>query len=427
MRNGQNLLKALDGFLESVTTNKAAEAASTAGHVQNQGDSGTSHPSKSVDDGTQEATEGSRSAENTADVKSDVPGQPVDAAKEDKLDGASENPLTTAKPTGEDPANETSSTDGLIGGEAGKDSSGKDTTHPAKVDFGGKYASIKEAAAGLTSRINAYNAKLAALDIPPKPDAKKAAASKAAAAEPATADPPEPGASAESAADPPPEPPAEGKGEDATKEAAASPDADVAAGKQAAETAVAQLVKLASGKQTSAELVTALAKHACADANLLGDMYEGIAAGATEAEKEARVKTARAQATVAYDGVKTAMETEMAAGGAGGLGSADAGADAMAFGGEGEQPGATDPGAGAAAGAGGGEIEQIIQALVQAGIDPNILAEIDPADLAEAIAEMQGGGGGEEAMMGAPELGAPEMGVPPEEGAAPELAPAAAM
>lgn len=408
MSNGQNLLEEIDGFLNAVEATKAAESASAAGRVQNQGDASTAHPSKGVDDGTQNAPEGARSAENTADVKSDVPGQPVDAAKEDKMEGQSENPLTTAKPTGEDPANETSSVDGLIGGEAGKDHQGKDTKHPAKVDFGGKYASatpgeVKVAAVSLMAQVNEFNAQVAALNVG---TAKEPGGTAKQAVEKSAAGPP---------ADPPPaeNPPAETPPVK-TKEANA-PDPDEEAGKKAAEVAAAGLGLTGP----SAELVHDMAKEAIADANRVVEFCTGLQTGADEVTQEKRVKTARAGAVKMHTVVKQAIGDEMA------------GADTMAYGGEGEQPGAVGEGAGAGAGAepGGlasGELEQIIAELQAAGIDPEILAQIDPADLAQALAEAEGGGGG---MPGGGMPGGGMMGEEPpmEEGPAPEMAPAAVM
>lgn len=443
--SSHTLVEEIDSFLKSVESTKAAESTSEEGHVQNQGDSGTAHPSKSVDDGTQDATEGARSAENTADVKSDVPGQPVDEAKEDRLDGASETPLSTAKPTGEDPANETSSVSGMIGGDAGKDSQGKDTAHPAKADFGGKYASAKEAAINLMARINSFNAKIAALDTS-KPEVKKVA-------EAMTKNP-----SAASVS-------SDGAKKAKVAISAVETNDDVLAGEKAAEVAASQLGLI--GDVNQQELVTNIAKEAFDDANALCDLYVGMAQGNKEAselaaKKKANIPVARKQASALLRKIKKAME------------GGNAGADALAYGGEGEQPNAMGEGMGAppegkmpmpggepsgspmmSGGEMGGEemgegemggemgggdeatVMKIIQELQAAGIDPEVLANIDPEDLAQAIAEAQGGemgggmmGGGEMggAMMGGEKPGMPggEMGgggeeYPPERGAAGEM------
>lgn len=366
MSNGNTILEEIDTFLASVSNTKAAETASAQGHVENQGDSGTSHPSKSVDDGTQTATEGSRSAENTADVKRDVPAA-VDEAKEDKMDGASENPLTTAKPTGEDPANETSSANGLIGGDAGKDHAGKDTSHPAKVDFGGKYASVKEAADDLANRINDYNAKLAALTVDDAPAPVKKEKTKEAAA---TSDPKSDKAETKEASDD-------------------TEDADVAAGRAAAEQAIEQLSKVAADAEATDtnELIAEVVKSAVEDANLLIDFYAGMHDGVVE--KRAEAAKAGKDAGKLRDALKKAME---AAGPEASM-PEDEGADSMAYGGDSESG---EPAEGGAPGGGENQmVEQVIAALEQAGIDPSILAELPPEALAEALSMIQGGGGAE--------------------------------
>lgn len=389
-----DILTRISDFLDEVASEKAAEAsASSEGHVQNQGDSGTSHPSKSTDDGTQEATEGARSAENSSDVKSDVPGQSVDSASEDKMTGASENPLTTAKMTGEDPANETASASGLIGGDAGKDSEGKDTSHPAKVDFDGKYASVrellakgqtKEAAATLHDRVNAFNARIAALTSPP--EEKKATA-------------------------------AEAKSAGENKTAANAPSADELAGEKAAKVAAAKL-GLPTNEQKQHELVTNIAKQAMDDADTYCDFLEGVRDGEKEAAENNR--QVRSDAKELLQTVKRAMQDDMA------------GADMLAGGGEGEVPDAAGEGAGAGgdmmppAEGEGDIIEQIIEALTAANIDPAELAEINPEDLAQALSG--GGGGGGDVGMGAEGELPPEGGMTPEDVGQPaEMAPAAAL
>lgn len=388
MSKGLDLLSEIDSFLAAVETEKAAETASTQGHVQNQGDTGTSHPSKSIDDGTQDASEGSRSAENTADVKSSVPGQSVDVAKEDKMEGKSENPLTTAKPTGEDPSNETSSANGLIGGEAGKDSSGQDTKHPAKVDFGGKYAAaspatIKDAAARLLERINDYNAQVAALNISTNNSSEKKAKDSSNSGNASTSEPKKEDSNNDKASN--------------SKEASAV-DSDEEAGKKAAEIAANELALTGPG----AELIEHIAKEAMADANRVADFCDGLHQGANESEQENNVKTARKDATEMHAVIKKAIEDNMA------------GADAMAYGGEGEGPETAGEGAGS-----GGEIEQIVAELQAAGIDPEILAQLNPADLAAAIVEASSG-----SSEGASEINEEP---PPAVEATPEMAPTAAI
>lgn len=157
-RSQSSQIATIDSFIRQVGENtKTAEAKSEAGSIGG----ATSHPVKDVDDRLIEAKEGERSAENTKDVKADVPNS-VDGTAEasktaasifdlaarfaKKADGAVSKPgsaesdhiSTTTKvaPTGEDPKNETSSA------KAGKEDPG--SSHPARTDNdqldGHKYA-----------------------------------------------------------------------------------------------------------------------------------------------------------------------------------------------------------------------------------------------------------------------------------------------
>ena len=156
-------MRSIDRFLQEVaaTEKRAAEANTEPGSIGG----ATSHPVKDVDDSTEDASEGSRSAENTADVKSDQGTASVDstpenvadkkasakraAARKYAVDGKSEdgsiNPPGTAsadqlqigtkkEPTGQDPAVETSSAkaekEDATGGELGN------TDHPARTNNG---------------------------------------------------------------------------------------------------------------------------------------------------------------------------------------------------------------------------------------------------------------------------------------------------
>jgi len=154
----------IDRFLQEVGgTVKAAEANTEPGSIGGE----TQHPVKDVDDSTEDAKEGDRSAENTADVKADQGNPSVENTKENvtkkkAIDGKSEdgtvNPPGTAsedqlqigtkkEPTGQDPSVETSSAKG--GKEdpasAGEGQVGK-STHPARTDNqeldGYKYAEM---------------------------------------------------------------------------------------------------------------------------------------------------------------------------------------------------------------------------------------------------------------------------------------------
>ena len=120
-------MQSIDRFLQEVaaTEKKAAEAHTEPGSVGGP----TEHPVKDVDDSTEEAQEGARSAENEADVCADQGNACVDNTDENvaakkavdgKSEGGAVNPPGTAsadqaqigtkkEPTGQDPAVETSS------------------------------------------------------------------------------------------------------------------------------------------------------------------------------------------------------------------------------------------------------------------------------------------------------------------------------
>lgn len=130
-----SLVGTIESLLQAVETEKAAST--EAGGY----DGESSHPVANVDDRTQVADEGTRSSENSEDVKADVPGQSVDEASDGPDDGGQDSVTVDvgikAKATGEDPSVETASVD------AGKDDPGSD--HPARTDNdaidGEKYSS----------------------------------------------------------------------------------------------------------------------------------------------------------------------------------------------------------------------------------------------------------------------------------------------
>lgn len=125
----------LDKFVTTLREKQAAELPLGG----DQGDKDTEHPSKSVDNQEQPATEGARSAENEADISKDVPGVNInDVPAADANKPAAMESLTTAKDTGDDPANETSSV------KSDKDDPG--TSHPAEMDGteNGKSASVQQ-------------------------------------------------------------------------------------------------------------------------------------------------------------------------------------------------------------------------------------------------------------------------------------------
>lgn len=159
-------MQSIDRFLQEVaaTEKMAAEAHTEPGSVGGP----TQHPVKDVDDSTEEASEGFRSAENDADVKEDqgppsVDNTPENVAAKKAMDGKSEdgsvNPPGTAaedqlqigtkkEPTGQDPSVETSS----VKAEKEDPSSAPDgsvghSSHPARTNNseldGYKYAEME--------------------------------------------------------------------------------------------------------------------------------------------------------------------------------------------------------------------------------------------------------------------------------------------
>jgi hypothetical protein len=128
MHKKATLIGTIDELLKQVGSNeksasKKAEANTEAGGYMGE----TTHPTKSVDDSTDAASEGARSSENTEDAKSEPNrGQPVDSVPESR--SVDQNSVQmdigiTSKATGEDSAAETDSA------KAGKDDPG--STHPA--------------------------------------------------------------------------------------------------------------------------------------------------------------------------------------------------------------------------------------------------------------------------------------------------------
>jgi len=151
-------MRSIDRFLRevAVTEKRAAEANTEPGSVGGP----TEHPVKDVDDSTEDAQEGARSAENSKDVKADLGAASVESKKaaarrarkwadDGKSEGGAVNPPGTAEqdqlqigtkkaPTGQDSSVETASV------KAEKDDT--ETSHPASTANssldGNKYAEM---------------------------------------------------------------------------------------------------------------------------------------------------------------------------------------------------------------------------------------------------------------------------------------------
>lgn len=147
----QNVLQMIGTLLKTAGA-KAAESHTEAGGYQG----ATTHPSKNVEDHAESASEGSRSSENTSDVKEDQGAPGVDSTKPGPGAGQDAQQMDigiTSKATGEDPSAETESAKG--GKEDGGTYDGS-SSHPARTDNdsldGGKYASDIELFRHLTKQ-----------------------------------------------------------------------------------------------------------------------------------------------------------------------------------------------------------------------------------------------------------------------------------
>jgi len=336
----------------------------------------TTHPVQSVDDQTQDTGEGSRSSENTSDVKSDILGGDIDSAS--GTDAETPNKavaMTDAAATGEDPANETASTKGTK--EDGT------TSHPANAeDVGEKYSSFKD----LESAINVDPEKVAAdlgnslmadIAVLMGDMGKKAAI-------PADVVP--------AVKTPAVEAPA--KDEDAAAKEAEQAGYDAAAA-------------VYESSEKTAEFIKQIEKEAEADAELLASYYVGLVKGAMGSEDEIpanEVAEGEAEGTSEGEGAELPPEdvSALAAAAEGeGLPGEEAMAggmpgEEMAMGPEGIPPEALAEGLGAEEGMGaegdmgalgGAGEEEVVQALSEALAE----AGVSPEELAQAVAAEQSG------------------------------------
>jgi hypothetical protein len=122
--------------MQEVAAEKTAAANTEAGGYVGE----STHPSTDVDDSTNDASEGARSSENTADVKSEIPGKSPDDLSEGDAGPAQDdrqlNMGTQQSATGEDPSVENDF-------KGDKDDPG--TTHPADTKDGEKFGSLEQA------------------------------------------------------------------------------------------------------------------------------------------------------------------------------------------------------------------------------------------------------------------------------------------
>lgn len=132
-------LAELDEYLGALQKTAAEQSGETKQAAETTEDP-TTHPVQNKDEQLQPATEGARSAENEADVTSDVGPQNINDAPESKDEEPKPVAMTEAETTGEDPSNETA------GVKHTKDDPG--TSAPARVGTekdGGYLGKVKQA------------------------------------------------------------------------------------------------------------------------------------------------------------------------------------------------------------------------------------------------------------------------------------------
>jgi hypothetical protein len=156
------------------TKTAAAKRAETLSETGSIGGT-TSHPSKSIEDGLQSATEGARSSENAADAKkiTGTPDATSDTINQNVQSEANKDMGTSQSMTGEAPSVEDAfkgnKDDGSIGGS---------TSHPATTEDGEKYGSwnFAKTAAHSNTLANTLLSEIAAGKYSDTPGTKQAAA-----------------------------------------------------------------------------------------------------------------------------------------------------------------------------------------------------------------------------------------------------------
>ena len=369
------LFDELRSFLAEVETQqvKAASSKKRAASNTEAGSysGGTSHPVKSVDDQTEDANEGERSAENCADVKEQVPGGGVDAAPENAPDqeGQQFDVGITSHETGEDPAHE---------GDYKSTKEDPGTSHPAKTEDGEKYSSMSFAKLKTLTEKKA-NALIAGIAVTLKE--------------------------------------AEHRGNPQAYSPSHSNKVAAAVGyDQAVSAGVSNVEHAAFFKEASETMLRDALSAATATGQYLSAFNKQLAVKLA-AEEAAEEGSEPASHEDSESGGQEAGEEAGGSGGAGGSGMDEADLAAMAGG----------PGAGGPGGGDQGSIDELLAALAEMGVTPD--------EVMAALSEGQGGGapGGEmggmppEAMMGGGGMPPEAMGgggMPPEAmmGGAPKMA-----
>ena len=304
--------------------------------VKQAADEPSSHPSAKAEDGNQSASTGARASENEKDVKSQVPGTTVNEAKGSDVSGPGRGENTPALHTVLD-SKATGEAPAVETASVKGKPEDPGTTHPAKADMGEKYSAAQ--LRGIGDEILADVAVATAVST-------KSAELPAVKAE----------EKAETKKEEKAETKAEDKAEDVKK-------AEVV-GKEAAAAVIEQLSQPVVSAE---EIVNSIVKQASADAVNVADFLAGYLSK---------------QALDAGSTGDTVMDETSQGAGAEGAGAVPAGA-----------------GAGAEGAGGEAEMEQIVQALLQAGVSPEELmaliqgqgGEAGAAPAAPAGAEMAAG------------------------------------
>lgn len=355
-KDPKDMVANIESWLKEAEAHKKAEVPSG-----DPGSTGTSHPVAKADGDTQPASTGARSAENKADVKSQVQLS-VDSTGEAEKNRGDNTPAlhigVDSASTGEDPKSETASA------KMTKDDPG--TTHPAKAS---SYDALKSRGEGIMASIAMHAAKAAQVQTVKKAEETPVApASSSAAPTPAPAAEPAPAAAA---TEPAVEPPA----------AAPAPAAEAektAAAKQAGAALADAAINAVGGVRMSGEqILSNLVKLAERHGDNVGQFLSGYTTKRAEGEDALPPAAMAPGMGASPDMAGGGMPPEMAGG--------------------------MPPEAGAA---GGGEEQQmmeLVQALLAAGVTPEELLQ---------LAQSAGGAGA-----------GPEAGGMPPEAAAPAPAP----
>ena len=348
-----NVLELMDTFLEKVRHEKKATDPSDS----------TTHPVMNKDDGTQKATTGARAAENAADAKKELGGT-LSVGKQDDAN-------STPKEPSADMGVKQMASDEVKGNVPSHPKEhapqpADSPSHPSTAQ-GEKYSSEYNDVLTTGNRIVEAIAKLGV----------KTAAKKAEEANPTASDGSPAGTMASSKTTPPAKTKKEkcdaGTGECKTAEekqaAAEKYKEDAQAGYFAASVLVNQIMQKEAADKEAAAQLEGIIKVAQDDARLFADYL----AGCQEATQKSAAYAKKAEGE--ETGAPAGLPPEMLQG-----------AGAPQDGGGMPMP----PAAGAGAGGGGGDDEAIIQAVAQALAE----AGISPEELAQAVQGAEGGAGG---------------------------------